>query len=287
MHDSFFSKGDATDTQYIAARDNPRAKLYRDYAEDLWRDFRPYADTLFRDDARHRFHQRFWEMYLGATLLRKGYKLTKHGDDGPDFSFSLNGKRVWVEAIAPTPGAGPDRVPDIVFGVAQDVPVEKILLRFTNALSEKRSRYISALNKGLISATDAYVLAVNSRGIPHAPLGNMLPFYLQAFLPIGHLALSIDTLTRKVADQFHQYRPSVAKTNQAPVSTRPFLDPSSSFCSLALHSAVDCANYPQQVGRDFSVLHNPSAAVPICTDVFAWCEQYQFDTDQLHKLEPA
>ncbi|MEK7101067.1 MAG: hypothetical protein AAB921_03130, partial [Patescibacteria group bacterium] len=69
MHDSFFSKGDATGTQYIAARDNPRAKLYRDYAEDLWRDFRPYADTLFRDNARHHFHQRFWEMYLGATLL--------------------------------------------------------------------------------------------------------------------------------------------------------------------------------------------------------------------------
>ena len=142
------------------------------------------------------------------------------------------------------------------------MPTEKILLRFTNALDEKRNKYIKALQKKIIEPNDLYLLAINSRGIPHAPYGNTMPFFVQAFLPFGNLACDVDTKTGKIVETFYQYRENVVKTSGAAVSTTAFLNPEFSFVSAVLHSAVDCVNHPDILGDDFSILHNPTARDP-------------------------
>jgi hypothetical protein len=80
--------------------------------------------------------------------------------------------------------------------VAYQVPTEKILLRFANAVITKRERYHAALKAGIVSPDDGYLLAINSRRIPHAPYGNTLPFYVQALLPFGNLTLVLNRSTR-------------------------------------------------------------------------------------------
>ncbi|MDH3505328.1 MAG: hypothetical protein OEM58_12475 [Nitrospirota bacterium] len=267
-------------------RDHPRGIEHKRFVEDLWCRFHHLADTHFREDARNHFSQRFWEMYLAVALLDHGFNLGHQKDEGPEFYASVGNSRIWFEAIAPGPGEGPDQVPQIVFGEGDEVPIERILLRFTNALTEKRQRYAASLDKGIISPEDHYVLAINSEGIRHEPCGNSMPYFIQAFLPFGPLTISIDTKTGEVKDSFHRYRPAVLKKSGSSVSTRAFLDQDASFCSAVLHSGVDCANHPVHLGGDFSLLHNPNAQRPLDVAVFDWCEQFTFRDEQLHRSEP-
>lgn len=283
----FFTDELVANISYVNIRDHPRGVESKNFVENLWRQFHPYADSSFLDDARNHFHQRFWEMYLGVTLMKKGFALTKHGDDGPEFSVQIGEKKVWFEAIAPSAGIGPDHVPELVMNECRQVPVERILLRFTNALAEKKRRYTEAVAEGIIDSQDAYILAINSRGIPSAPYENTMPYFVRAFLPFGPLAVAIDPKTGGVVDSFYQYRPNIEKSNGAKVSTSTFLDSEATFCSAVIHSAVDCANYPVDLGGDFAVLHNPQASFPVSEESFRWCTQFKMCDDQLHRSNPS
>lgn len=222
-------------------------------------------------------------MYLAVAFLDRGLKISPGSGTGPEFYFLSGQTKVWVEAVAPGPGTGSDRVPETELGVAYEVPTAKILLRFANALAKKRARYRSAIAAATISAPDGYMLAINSRRIPHAPYGNTLPYFVQALLPFGDLTLTLDRASHKIEDVFYAPRETVAKENQATVTMRPFLDPEFAFVSAVLHSAVDCVNRPPELGGDFAVLHNPSATHPIHPSVFDWCDQYSYRDGVLEK----
>ena len=280
---SFFLPGDCEDAAYRNVRDNPVRPDVRGFVDLLWFRHRDLADPHFREDARNHFLERFWEMYLSVTLRERGFQLTRVGDEGPEFYFLHNGRKVWVEAVAPRPGEGKDQVPDYRYGEVQEVPTEKILLRFTNALADKRNKYIKVLQKKIIDANDLYLLAMNSRGIPHAPYGNTMPFFVQAFLPFGNLAADIDTKTGKIVDTFYHYRENVVKASGAAVSTTAFLNPEFSFVSAVLHSGVDCVNHPDILGEDFMILHNPTASYPLDPSVFHWCEQMFYQEGRLER----
>lgn len=283
----FFMDGPCQDLAYQNTRDHPRGEDDKSFVEQLWARFYPLADPHFREDARNHFHQRFWEMYLAVTLMEHGFKLQRHGDTGPEFYAVVGTRRIWFEAVAPGPGDGPDHVPQLVFGEVTDIPTEQILLRFTHAFTEKRRKYATALDKGIISDEDPYVLAINSLGIRYAPDGPSLPYFIQAFLPFGPLTVLLDVKTGAAKESFYSYRPQVSKASGSPVSTAAFLDEEASFCSAVLHSGVHSATSPQQFGGDFAVLHNPKARRPIAAAVLNWCKQATFRDNQLHWTQPS
>jgi hypothetical protein len=226
-------------------------------------------------------------MYLAIALLKRGFQIQRTGDEGPEFFVEFAGHRIWLEAIAPGPGTGNDKVPESRPGVVEDVPSEKILLRFTNALDEKRRKYLQAVKKGIIQPSDRYLLAINSRGIPHAPYGGALPYFIQAFLPFGHPTFTIDIQTRKVVDAYFQRREAIPKVSGATVSTKAFLDAQFAFVSAILHSSVDCGRCPEAFGADFEVLHNPTAQHPLDSSMFAWCRQFFWHNGELEQVDPA
>lgn len=283
--DSFFLPGPCSDAAYGNIRDGDQGPVPdgRAFTESLWQRYTSFADTHFRKDAQAHFIERFWEMYLAVAFLDRGIKISPSSGVGPEFSFEANGRSIWVEAVAPGPGIGTDRVPETELGKACQTPTEKVLLRFANALTEKRARYQAALENGIVAEGDGYILAINSRRIPHAPYGNTLPYYLQALLPFGNLTLVLDRSTGTVEDSFYQAREKVLKNNDAPVSMRPFLNSDFAFVSAVLHSAVDCVNRPAQLGGDFSVLHNPMATHAFDASMFDWCEQYFYRDGKLEK----
>jgi hypothetical protein len=285
----FFMDGPCKDPAYEATRDLPRAAVYKQFVEELWARFEPLADRHCREDARDHFLQRFWEMYLGVTLLDHGFKLHRNGHEGPEYYAIVDSRRMWFEAIAPGGGDGPDRVPELEPANSPGeiragyVPTEQIILRYTNALAEKRDRYNDALSKEIVSPDDYYVLALNCSGIPHARFGGSPPYFLQAFLPIGPITITVDVETFEAKESSHAYRPEIVKFKGSKVSTRAFLDEDARFCSCVLHSAVHCVNNTARLGFDFSVLHNPRAYRPIDAAVFGWCEQFTVQDDYLHR----
>jgi type I restriction enzyme S subunit len=282
--DSFFLTGNATDPGYAHVRDVERWRFARHFVESLWPNYRPFADPHFREDAMHHFLQRFWEMYLGCTLLDRGFKIERVGNEGPEFYFLCGERRIWVEAIAPGPGDGPDRVDEPKPGEAFTVSDEKIVMRYTHALLEKHRRYEVALAKGIVQSHDQMLLAINCRGIPHAPYGAEIPYVLKAFLPLGALAVVVDRDTMEIKNSYHQRRETVVKRSGAHIATTSFLNPKFAGFSAVLHSAVDCANHPTELGDDFLVLHNPTASHVLPRDLFSWCKQFEVKDDVLSEV---
>jgi hypothetical protein len=285
---AFFIDGPCEDPAYLNTRDHPRGIESKRFVEELWQRFHHLADPHSREDARNHFLQRFWEMYLAVTLLERDFDLKRHGNEGPEFYAVVENKRLWFEAVAPEPGGGPDQVPPLQHdGQFHKIPVDRILLRFTNALDNKRKRYFSALRKGIISEDDQYVLAINSRGIrQHALYEGDIPLFLKAFLPIGPLMVPFNVTTREWEQASYQHRPTIAKLNGESISTSAFLAEDARFCSGILHSSVDCANHPDQFGADFAILHNPNARSPVDVTTFAWCEQFIVQNNHLNRFAP-
>lgn len=283
---NFFLPGSDADVRYINVRDKELWRNARVFIELLWQTYRPYADRHFRSDAKDHFLQRFWEMYVACTLLHRGFKLERFGNEGPDFYFLLEGRRIWVEAIAPGSGNGPDGVlaeTKLEPGIAYRIPSDQILLRYTNALDEKYRKYIEALNKGIVKPEEQMILAINSRGIPHAPYSSDIPYIVQAYLGFGELAYAFNRETEEEY-LYHGSRENVRKLNGVAISTTSFLETKFSAFSAVLHSGVDWANRPAKLGDDFLILHNPSAAYKLPTGIFSWCRQLLYNEGSLEEL---
>lgn len=278
------------DTAYVNVRDLPDNEPYRAFVEKLWLQFQDVAEPKFQVNAVRGLQQAFWEMYLYAALCEHCGSVKRAGPAGPDFYIETKGRRIWIEAIAPTPGDGPDAVTPFPSGTrkARRVPEDQILLRFTAAMKEKADQFNRALLANRVQATDAYVVAINSRDIdPY--YGGAPPYYQKAFLPIGHPAVAIDPRTGQIVDRMVTYRNELKKANEAHVPTDTFLSGAYPLVSAVLHSRVDCANLPSLLGGDFQMLHNPRA-VSIPDDLFAFMKQFRVTTDDnsfsVRELEP-
>lgn len=252
----------------------PHATVHRAKAEAMWEKYAPYADRAFLSSLRYDFHARFWEMLLCAELLDAGFKVVKESNAGPEFYVTLNGRRFWMEAVSPKAGTGPDAVPPIEYGQAGTVPIDRIVLRITSALSEKLCHYRRGLAAGRISLEDGYIICINPSQVPHAKFGTEPSCPSRALYGVGNLTLSIDRASGKVLDQFNVYTPNVIKACGASVGTSPFLGPGETGCSAVIYSAMDFFNIDRANGNDFGVYHNPNAAHPLPIGAFPMFDQF-------------
>lgn len=288
---AFFLPGGDCCPAYKHVRDLSRCQTYRELVEALWVRYQPSQDPHFLKDARQHFLQRFWEMYLFVTLQEQGMNPQKGQTLGPDFYLEIDGRRFWVEAIAPDGGEGEDRVPETHSDppgevIVRDVPKREILLRYTNALAVKRDKWLGWLAKGVVEPTDGYLVAIDGRGCNDF-LDGVIPLFIEAFLPFGHLTLMINRVTLKTEGRYFQHSDTVHKQNRSPVSTAPLLDESYAPVTAVLHSLVDCGNHPDALGGGFVVLHNPKANVTLPDSAFSWCLQHHFEDDHLVSSDAA
>ena len=273
MSNSFFQEpGHATDKSYCNAKSNPET---RGFVEELWQEFSDHAldEPNFLSNAKVHFHAAFWEMYLGVALHRSGLNPGRKSCEGPDFLACTNGQRTWFEAVAPTAGEGADGVPPIISlskgGGFQLVPREQMILRITNAVSEKQYQFQNAIDKKIAEASDGLVIAINVHGILNMPEFNPPELLLESLLGYGGESCSfvkdadgnIDVRSEPV------YRPEIPKKSGALVSTTGFLNGETESVSAVLSSdshVGDARMEPRPpLGADFILLHNPRTAVPI------------------------
>lgn len=232
----------------------------RDLCNKLWKVFEPLADKHFMGQFAIDFDARFWEMDLTCAFIEKSFNVNCP-KPGPDICIDFDGWKLWVEAIAPGDGGGADQVPGYSMGtgIAQPVPDGKIILRLTSAIVEKHDKYLSYLEKGIISDSEPYIIAINGSQIKSSRSDFNPPRVVRAVFPIGNEYLTFDKVSGNVVDSGFEYKASVRKENGTEIPIDIFLNPKFEGVSAVLFSNSDCCNRPEITGMDYVLIHNPLA----------------------------
>lgn len=286
------------DARYENLRSNSDHQKIRDFIDEMWKEYFPYADLNFPAKARNdAFQARYWEMYLGCSLLRQGMKIEKRAErrnrrgspaQGPDFRI-IAPYNFWLEATAPGPGTGEDAVPEAEFGVVRDVPDDQIKLRILQAIRDKAKH----IQKGLVDPADCYVVAVNLGKIPHEPDLDP-PRIVRAVFGWGLPEVSMNPNSGAISDSRYQPQDYVVKQSSAPVSTRIFLDSEQSDhpdyvgyegLSAVLSSEMEPFNSCEpwfdhnkyMMGDDYCIVHNRRATNPLPHGFLKCGREYWFN----------
>ena len=236
----------------------------REFIENLWVHYRQYADKDFVKKVPLEFHSRFWEMYLTCALKKLGKEiLPKKRRAGPDIEIENLDSRVWVEAVAATPGNSTNNpmpsepIPSGKISFFR-VPEEKIVLRYTTAIDEKVKKYRGYAGKNVIAINDPYVIAVNGHQVPLSRNDeDEIPYIVQAVLPFGLPFVNLDEENSN--GLLYKYRPELRTPKDGSVQKNIFLLKEYEFISGILFSMVGIYNYRMPMGKDFIFIRNPMA----------------------------
>lgn len=242
--------------------DSPQAKAGREHCEDLWKDFSALADHHFLSQFPLHLHQRWFEMYLTVVLIRAGYAV-ECPKPGPDILLTINGKRIWIEAVCSTSGESEkvDTVPELKFNqsVATKRPTNEMTLRIANSLQAKQEKFQNWIKMGIVDPNDLTVIAINIHGIPWAWV-DIHDLMCRALYGLGNILLTIDKNSNSVVGQGHQHQPEIIKKGSGkPVCTQPFVDKTLKHISAVLGSWEDSCNLSQNFGEGLILYPNVSA----------------------------
>jgi len=236
----------------------------------------------------------FWELYLAHVLRASGVRLqaqarTVRNKKGPD--LLATSPDVWIEAILPGPGTGPDRMEYPPMGIAYDVPVVPFILRLRNAFETKANAMREYIKAGLVQRGHATVIAISGAILPTALGEGPIPRILQAILGVGNLVLDVERRTGRTVDHSVEHRDAVEKQSGAEVGTYPFRDSANSHISAVIYSASCWVNHPGRPGVEFAVIHNEYADVRLPHGWLSVGDEYWREGDVLrsaaHSPSPA
>ncbi len=289
---NFFSHDAATDQDYRSLNfpHNDATQKCRDFVEFLWKNYAAFADKNFLTDARHHFHQRFWEMYLSVTFMQRGYEVTKTPDESPDICIQLGERKLWIEAVAPGPGTGVDKIPEPEHGKVNWVPTDQITLRYLQAFDAKFKNYQKYLEKDIVSRDDIFVIAINCNKVPHAYFGSTVPYHVQALLPFGPPNVIIDVKTDSIVETGYSLKDMVLKNSGSKVEKKAFTDPKFAGVSAVMNAIHEVGGYTmnkENLGLDFDILHNPLSINPLAANTIQWARNRYVEDHQLFILEPS
>lgn len=237
--------------------------------------FRRHADCNFPGEFCRHPEQRYWEMYLTCTLIKRGFTVSCP-KPGPDVRVTHEGRTIWIEAVAPTPGTpgSLDYVPDMLTGEVQRYPEREILLRFRNAIENKLTAYGRYVETGIVSPSDPFVVAVSGGELEIAFDLPVVPDIVKAVLPIGDQQIAVRLSDGESTAGDYTYRPDVQKSSGNLVRTEVFLDSSYAGISAILFSSSNLLNPPRTDGDEFILVVNPVATNPIPAGFLGFGREY-------------
>lgn len=272
---------------YVAISTMTTRPKFRDWLESIWKQYEPYADSNFPNEFKKQFNQRAWELHLGSTLINRGHVLGNHSNTGPDIKIPYKSKNVWVEAITVEKGDAQDKVPDIEYGKAMDVPEKEMLLRLTAGLREKYRKYLTYLKGGLIGQDDPFIIAIDRSPLEHPDA--QIPLILKCLFAIGHQVLFIkrEKPQPRTEESTWSAREKVNKISGSEVEMLMFRDSSFEGISAVIYCPWNILNIPRdpkKMGDNFVIVHNPFAKNPLPNNFFRFGDMWKQEGDQLQKI---
>ncbi|MGQ0446414.1 MAG: hypothetical protein ACT4O2_15140 [Beijerinckiaceae bacterium] len=256
---------------------NPHCTALREWITELCQNY--IKNGLGDKNAEQRLcsndDAQYWQQ-LSEVLLADQFDKARiqvaHPHEGPDFLIEHDGRKIWVEVTCPEPNGLPEEWRNHIPGRVSNLPHEEILLRWTNAISEKSKVLIRYLEKGIVRKEDAYIIAINGRLLrgfgglfPELNGISQFPFAVEAVFCVGPIQIHIDRQTLRTVGSDHQHRPLIPKPNGAVVPADTFLDPK--FAPISAIWAVDVnVNVDENLLAGQSgplvVVHNPANPIP-------------------------
>jgi len=268
----------STDEIYLLVRDSPRDELVnaRKYMTELWSVYQEFSDKDYPIQLAQDFHARFWEMYLTCVLINLGKKVYPKEtiSEGPDIAVKDDSRIIFVEAITPSEGdiTNPDKVPGFKFGEATQVPDNQITLRYCGAIADKFMKYKTYLEKGIVSPSDPYIIALNACKIEQAIADGSseydIPRIVKSVFPVGNKVAYINKATGSEVPWSYQPRNKVYRSSGSPIQTDLFLNPDYQGLSGIIFSRKDLFNLPGHRGDELIFVRNPLAKNPIPHEFF-------------------
>ena len=266
----------------LKAAVSPMEQQLRATLQEMWKYYEPYADRDFRHGLARDFDGRFWEMYLGYTLLKAGRTLLpfaeRHREGGqPDLCVLDDGRRIWIEAITPREGEpGPDRmvrpVPVNEGGGFVAAPIRQAQLRTSHAFWTKAQRIGYYMEQGVIAPEDIRIIAISASRFGVYISEQPLPLIMTTLFPIGDAYITIDRETGGVlAEGFHA-APFIAR-DRGPIPRTAFLDEHFAHISGVIWSRISIGNFSRRV-RPISYVHNPLAQTPLPINWGVWDREF-------------
>lgn len=258
--------------EFLACRDHEFKRSMRDALEDAWQrcgHLCPEGDEFVKR-FQLEFLARSWELWLIAVLSGAGLALERPPARGPDVLIRLrSGARVWIEAVVPTSGG--DGTADRVWqrrpeerGPFSGPRCDQVALRYLSAVRDKLSKLEAYRTAGIISDGDACLVALNQGAIIDSDLCDVeVPLLARAVFGIGSPVVVVPLYGE---GETHVKTPLISefsKANGAQVPATQFLDGSASGISGVLFAANAVWNLTWEASRSLSMIHNPSAAVPL------------------------
>ncbi|KWV49233.1 hypothetical protein [Stenotrophomonas maltophilia] len=266
----------------LKAAESPVEQQLRITLQEMWTDYEPYADPDFRQGFARDVDGRFWEMYLGCTLLDAGRTLLPVADrqrEGgqPDICVLDENRRIWIEAIAPDGGApGPDQimrpVPINEGGGLIAAPIRQAQLRTSGAFWTKARKISRYIEQGVIAPEDVRIIAISASRfglyVPERPL----PLIMTTLFPIGDAFLTINRDTGDVIEEGFHAAPFIQR-DRNPIPRTAFLDERFADVSGVIWSRICPGNLSRQV-RPITYVHNPLAQTPLPMNWGVWDREF-------------
>jgi len=261
--------------------------------DNLYAKYEPVLDHDFDKKFPIETNRRYWELYL-AHFLSQQFRLkppkSKKNNQGPDFCFQHEGKTIWVEAVAPEPGDNENTVPNLIIyepeknwpPMAQEVPKEKIILRYQSVLDVKAKKFKKNREERIVKDDDIQIIAVSDADLPLWPMGDIVPYILNALFPIGDYRIEINRNSGQSVGEGYGYQEERLNANNSPV--RYFFQESNELISGILYHASHMGDLVWDEWEDINknqlyFIHNPFAKHPLPQGLFKCGHEYTADYD--------
>ena len=226
-------------------------KERREKFDKLWRRYKPCADRHFLNQIRTSFHQRSWEMYIGNVLLAKELSINSE-NEGPDFIVNNN---IYIECVACTKGDPKklDSVPELKERHVQDIPVDQMILRITQAIKDKTLEQYEKKwkNKRWFKQDMPFVVAINTGDFNYPQDYFGIPLVMKALFGLQFLQISQN------GNESFSWREEIKKGNGVPVNY--FANENFKAVSGVLFSDNTVLGHPDNIGDDCIFINNPFA----------------------------
>lgn len=247
---------------YARIRDHGREALDRQRLEQWWLEYREYAPKSFPKKLQIEFHQRWWEMYLTIGLHRLGLPVsTPSQDKGPDVLLTFGSSRVWIEAVAPTPGMTSDAVPLPVIDGVQTLPMRECLLRLSQVVKAKRIAFDRYIQQGIVSKEDCRIIAVSACNLNQ--FGSLLEFPQPVMLRVLEGAGDLIISQNGIEPAYSNRKNSTFRDSGSPVDLALFCSGEFSSVAGVLYSKQDLSNAPTAPEESFELFLNPKSKVAV------------------------